>query len=187
VMAHAEVVTEATPADHASMDLLRAAWVEYERDHARYLAVAMIYYALVSLVPLLLLLTAAGLLVRGWPVAADARQQMLLGVETRFGAELAATITRLLNALQDEPIATLTLSVAGLLLAASVLFRHLRRTFRAIWGYEPPLVSGPMRAVVRATILERVIAVVMVLGGGQMLFLGAELCKVVARREGAAR
>ncbi|MFS8607762.1 MAG: hypothetical protein LOD94_07190, partial [Gammaproteobacteria bacterium] len=35
---------------------LRLAWVEYERDRARYFAAAMAYYAFVSLVPLLLLL-----------------------------------------------------------------------------------------------------------------------------------
>jgi uncharacterized BrkB/YihY/UPF0761 family membrane protein len=33
--------------------LLKATGREYERDYARYLAVAMIYYALISLVPLL--------------------------------------------------------------------------------------------------------------------------------------
>ena len=65
---------------HVLATLLRAAWIEYERDHARYLAVAMIYYALVSLVPVLSLLLAA-----------------LLAVEAGFGPDLSATITRLLN------------------------------------------------------------------------------------------
>jgi hypothetical protein len=60
--------------------LLRAAWVEYERDHARYLAVAMVYYAIVSLVPLVLLLLAAlGLLLRFSATAAEARWQTLAG------------------------------------------------------------------------------------------------------------
>jgi membrane protein len=50
------------------------AWIEYERDRARYLAVAMVYYALVSLVPLLLLMLAGlGLLLRFSTIAADAR------------------------------------------------------------------------------------------------------------------
>jgi len=35
----------------ATLALLRAAWQEFERDHARYLATAMVYYALISLVP----------------------------------------------------------------------------------------------------------------------------------------
>src|SRR5262249_7466607 len=36
--------------------LLHDAWVEYQRDRARYLAVAIIYYAAICLVPMLLLL-----------------------------------------------------------------------------------------------------------------------------------
>src|SRR5262245_47935093 len=46
------------------VNLLRLAWVEYERDRAQYLAVAMIYYAMVSLTTLLV---AAG---NAWIVAA---------------------------------------------------------------------------------------------------------------------
>ena len=155
---------------HAVVDLLRAAWVEYERDHARYLAVAMIYYALVSLVPLLLLLLAAlGLLLRFSAAAADVRQQMLDGVTTHFGPELSATITGLLDTLQRESIVAIVVSLTGILLTASVLFKHLRLTFRAIWKHDPPLVSGPMRAIVWATLLEQVVAFVMVLGGGALL------------------
>src|SRR5262245_5324417 len=155
---------------HAVVDLLRAAWVEYERDHARYLAVAMIYYALVSLVPLLLLLLAAlGLLLRFSAAAAEARRQMLDGVTAHFGPELSVMITGLLDALQRESIVASVVSLTGLLLAGSVLFKHLRLTFRAIWKYDPPLVSGPMRAIVWTTILERVVAFLMVVGGGALL------------------
>jgi len=151
------------------MGLLRAAWVEYEHDRARYLAVAMIYYALVSLVPLLLLLLAAlGLLLRFSPIVAEIEQQMLVGIEASFGPDLAATITRLLTNLQQGSIVATVISLGGLLLAGSVLFKHLRLSFRAIWKSDP-LVSGPVRVVVWATILERVIAFVMVLSGGGLL------------------
>jgi len=150
--------------------VLRSAWIEYERDRARYLAVAMVYYALVSLVPLLLLLLAAlGLSLRFLPIAANARQQMLLVIDANFGPELAVAITRLLDALQQESIIATVISLAGILLAASVLFKHLRLSFRAIWKHEPPLVSGPVRVVVLATILERTVAFAMVLGGGGLL------------------
>jgi YihY family inner membrane protein len=154
----------------ALVEVLRAAWVEYERDHARYLAVAMVYYALVSLVPLFLLLLAAlGLLLRFSAVAAEARHEVLRGLEASFGPELPATITRLLDTLQRESIVATVVSLAGLLLAASVLFRHLRLTFRAIWKHEPPLVSGSVRAVVWVTIVEKVVSFVMLLGGGGLL------------------
>jgi membrane protein len=152
------------------------AWIEYERDRARYLAVAMIYYALISLVPLLLLLLAAlGLALRFSPIAANAQDQMLLVIDTNFGPELAVTITRLLDTLQRESIIATVISVAGILLAASVLFKHLRLTFRAIWKHAPPLVSGPVRVVVLASILERMVAFAMVLGGGGLLLVALVL------------
>src|SRR5687767_8154951 len=62
----------------ALRSLLREAWLEYERDYARYFAVAMVYYALVSLVPLLLLVLAVfGWFLRLSPLAADAEQRVL--------------------------------------------------------------------------------------------------------------
>ena len=166
----------ATHAGRRFVDLLRAAGIEYERDRARYLAVAMIYYAIVSLIPLLLLMLATlGLLLRFSSIAAQAQQQMLLGVEASFGAELTATITRLLNTLQRESIVATVLGLGGLVLAGSLLSRHLRLGFRAIWNYEPPLTSGPVRVVVRTALLERVIAFVMVLGGGALLLAALAL------------
>lgn len=85
------------------MGVLRSAWVEYERDHARYFAVAMVYYALLSLVPLLLLLAALGLLLRFSAFAADAQQRVLLAVDARFGDELTAAIGPLLATLEQGP------------------------------------------------------------------------------------
>ena len=161
---------------HLLVALLREAWVEYEVDRARYLAVAMTYYALLSVVPLLsLLLAALGLMLRFTTVAAEARQQMLAAIEGRFGPDLSAAITGLLTTLQQESIIATVVSLVGLLVAASLLFRHLRLTFRAIWKYEPPLIAGSLRLVVRATLVERVIAFSMVLGGGGLLLVAMAL------------
>src|SRR5215831_6451057 len=93
---------------HNLVNLLRAAWFEYESDRAGYFAVAMIYYALVSLIPILLLLMAAlGLLLRFSPIALQAQQDLLIRIEASFGAQLPQTIKLLLNALQrDSLIAT---------------------------------------------------------------------------------
>ena len=162
------------------MNVLRSAWIEYERDRARYLAVAMVYYALISLVPLLLLLVGAlGLSLRFLPIAANARQQMLLVIEGNFGPELAVAVTALLDTLQQESIIATVISLAGILLAASVLFKHLRLSFRALWKHEPPLVSGPVRKVVLATILERTVAFAIVLGGGGLLLAALGLLTAV--------
>ncbi|HEY8521524.1 MAG TPA: YihY/virulence factor BrkB family protein [Gammaproteobacteria bacterium] len=159
--------------------LLRAAWVEYERDRARYLAVAMVYYALVSLVPLLLLLLSAlGLLLRFSVSAAEVEQQVLLAVEASFGAELRGSVERALSSLQEQSIAAMAVSLAGLVLTASVLFRQLRVGFRAIWGLDPPLIAGSLRAAMRATLVERIVAFAMVLGGGVLLVVAIALITV---------
>ncbi len=162
--------------------LLRTAWFEYENDRASYFAVAMIYYALVSMIPILLLLMGTlGLLLRFSPVALEAQQKILVRIEASFGPQLPLTIEQLLNALQRNSIIATVVSIGGTLLAASVLFKHLRLAFRAIWKHKPLLVAGPMSVVVRDTILERVIASVMVLGGGGLLLIALGLLVATQR------
>jgi len=154
------------------VNLLRTAWVEYEHDRARYLAVAMIYYALVSMVPLLLLLLGLlGLLLRFSATAEQVRQQILLGIETSLGTGLRITITGLLNTLKEQSIVATVVSLVGLLFGASVLFAHLRQGFRMVWKYDPPLVSGSARVVMLTTIFEKIVASVLVLGGGGLLIV----------------
>jgi uncharacterized BrkB/YihY/UPF0761 family membrane protein len=96
--------------------LLRKAVSEYQRDYAHYFAVAMIYYALVSLVPLILLLLAAlGLLLRMSDHAIALERQVLGTVEASFGADLRATIEQLLQHLQQGSVLASAVSLIGLL------------------------------------------------------------------------
>jgi membrane protein len=158
------------------VNLLRTAGIEYENDRAGYFAVAMIYYALVSMIPIFLLLMAAlGLLLRFSSIALEVQQHILMRIEASFGPQLPMTIKQLLNAVKRDSIIATVISLGGTLLAASVLFKHLRLAFRAIWKHKPPLVAGSMSLVVRDTILERVIASVMVLGGGGLLLIALGL------------
>ena len=139
--------------------LLRAAWQEYERDHARYFAGAMVYYALISLVPLVLLVLAVlGLLLRYTDFAPRAEQHVLAAVESNAGLEVRKTVEHLLGQLEVESVVAALVSLVGLAWAASGLFKHLRLSFRAIWKYTPPLIAGPVRVAVRATFAEYVIA-----------------------------
>jgi uncharacterized BrkB/YihY/UPF0761 family membrane protein len=64
------------------------------------------------------------------------------------------------------------IGVVGILGGASLLFRHLRMTFRAVWHYEPPSVAGPIRLRVVTMLREWVIAFVITVGGGGLLVLG---------------
>jgi membrane protein len=152
--------------------LLRAAWREYEADYAGYLAAAMIYYALVSLVPLLLLLLAGiGLLLRWSDTAAAAEHQALYAIQANFGSELRTTVEQLLLALQQQSVVASVVSLVGLLLTASLLLHHLRRSFRALWKCPPTVLSGSLPVVISRWLMDKALALVMVLAGGAVLFL----------------
>ena len=152
--------------------LLRDAWREYERDYARYFAGAMVYYALVSLIPILLLILATlGLLLRASAAAATAEQQVLQAVEAGFGPETKVVINDLLERLQAGSIIAMAVSVVGLLITAAAFFKHLRISFRALWKQEAPLASGSVRGAVRETLAEQTKAFIMVLTTGLLLVL----------------
>jgi membrane protein len=152
--------------------LLRAAWHEYERDYARYFAVAMIYYAMASLVPLLLLVMAGlGLLLRLSPSAAAVQQSVLEQIQMTFGTDVGETIERLVHALEQQSVVSLSVSVVGLLATASVLVHHLQMSFRAIWGYPPILASGPLLIQMLRLVTQKVLAFTLVVAGGAVLGL----------------
>jgi membrane protein len=154
----------------AHSSLLRAAASEYVRDYAHYFAGAMVYYALLSLVPLLVLLMAGmGWLLRLSPLAIDVEQQLLDTVEITFGADLRSAVEQVSVYLQrGSTIATL-IGIAGLLMTSSALFAHLRMTFRAIWKQAPPLASGSVLSALRMKLTERAIAFGIMFGGGALL------------------
>jgi hypothetical protein len=75
----------------------------------------------------------------------------------------------------SKPAAATATELVGLLFAASVLLRRLCLSFRAVLRYTPPLISGPVWVVVRKSLLEQVIAEVLVLLGGGLLLVAVVL------------
>ncbi len=168
-------MTEATRSE-GLFHLLRTAWREYERDYARYFAVAMIYYALVSLVPLLLLLMAGfGLLLRFSPAVAATQQMLLDNVELTFGNGIGATVERLAHALEQQSFISLSVSLVGLLFTAAVLVRHLQLSFRAIWHYPSILISGSLIEVMLRMMAQKLLAYTLVVGATSVLLLSLVL------------
>jgi membrane protein len=158
------------PSISAQSRLLRAASGEYVRDYAHYFAGAMVYYALLSLVPLLVLLMAAvGWLLRLSPLAVDLEQQLLRTIEVTFGADLSSAVEQVsLYLRRGSTVATL-IGIVGLLMTSSALFAHLRMTVRALWKQAPPLASGSILTALRMKFTERVIAFGIMFGGGALL------------------
>ncbi|HEX7122188.1 MAG TPA: YihY/virulence factor BrkB family protein [Gemmatimonadaceae bacterium] len=160
--------------------LLREAWREYQRDYARYFASAMVYYLLISLVPLLLLLLAVlGLLLRWSNTVEAARVQALEAIQAGFGADLRMTIEELLRGLEQQSILASAVSLVALAITASKVVRHLRKSFRAIWKVAPPLLSGPPHVVIRQVVAEKVIAFGMVLSGALLVLAAVALGALV--------
>src|SRR5262249_20722101 len=136
----------------------------------------MIYYAAVSLIPLLvLLLSGLGLLVRFWPTAVTAERDLLSAVEGYIGPYGLTAAQALLETLGRESYIAMFVGLVGIVFTSANLFKQLRQAFRAIWRYEPLLMAGSLGTVVRTTILEQVIAFVMVLGGGALLLTAVVL------------
>ena len=170
----------AAPRGRRIVGLLRRVWAEYQHDYAGYLAAAMVYYALVSMVPLILLLLAGlGLLLRFSDVAAAAELDLLRAIEANLGTPLRITIGELLEQLQQGSVIATWISVGALLIAATALFRQLRMSFRAIWKYKPPLVSGNVRLVMRTTVLEQAFSFALVLVVGVLLLVALVVLAIV--------
>src|SRR4029078_13176892 len=114
------------------------------------------------MLPLLLLVLATlGLLLRFSDAASRAEQQVLQTVQNSLGPEMQVAIDGLLDRLREGSIVAIVVSVIGMLITASALFRHLRLTFRALWKHQPPLVSGSVRVSVRETLLAHDMAYIM--------------------------
>ena len=160
--------------------MLRAAWHEYQRDYAKYFALAMVYYALAALVPLLLLVLATlGLLLRVSTAAAAAEERVLQAVQAGLGPELTVTLDKLLALLQEGSLVAMGVSVLALLFTGSMLVHHLRLSFRALWKHEPPLAAKSVRSAVRETLREKARSLLMLLTAGALLILTLGLVSVV--------
>ena len=153
--------------------LLRSTWEAYEHDHARFFAAAMIYYAFVSLEPLLLLLVAAlGLLLGNFAFAAGMEQQVLRFVESSFGSDLTRTIEKGLDSLQRASVLATVVGLVGVMAAASVLFHELRESFQEIWNQPPEAVSWSPVVMAKRSFLDHVIAFA-TMGAAGMLLMAA--------------
>jgi membrane protein len=172
--------TPVVPPRRTIVGLLKRVWSEYQRDYAGYFAAAMVYYALVSLIPLLLLvLSAVGLLPRFFDVGARLKQDVLRTIESSLGTPARVKIGELLDQLQRDSVIATAISLGALVVTASALFGKLRLSFRAIWKHRPPLVSGTVKVVVLSTFLEQAISFALTLVAGALLLVSLVLFAIV--------
>jgi membrane protein len=130
---------EASPSMRRFVTVLRDTMGAFLADDAGLLGAAMVYYALLSLGPLLLVLLAAlGFALSFLPAGIDARQHLLNLANTHLGAQFSTTLEPILDSVGHNSAAATGIGLLVLLYGSMGAFRHLRKSFRRIWRPDQP-------------------------------------------------
>jgi membrane protein len=137
--------------------ILRDTVDAFLRDDVSLLGAAMVYYALLSLGPLLLLLLAGlGFALSFLPAGIDARQHLLNLANTHLGAQFSTTLEPILDSVGHY--------------GSMGAFRHLRKSFRRIWRPDQPD-PLPIRRVLLHEVVDFLAAFGLVLAVGALMLL----------------
>lgn len=140
---------------------------KWNADHMQQFAAALAYFALFSIAPLLIIVTAIAGAVLGQDAA---RAQVIAQLQDWIGAEGATLITGIIDNI-SKPGAGVIATIFGvvtLLLGAAGLFGQVKLTMLIIWEVKPPIAPNTFRAILNS-IREQALAVVMVLATGVVL------------------
>ena len=154
--------------------LFRAAFSEWQEDHASRLAAALAYYAAISLAPLLIIVLG----VAGLAFGSEAASGQLKGqMEDLIGPQSAELVQDIIN-YANMPAAGIVSSAAGmivLLLGASGVFGALQDGLNTVWEVTP----RPGRGI-RGIIRDRFLSLTMVLGVGFLLLISLVVSAALA-------
>jgi membrane protein len=154
--------------------LVKDAFKDWQKDKAARLGAALAYYAIFSIGPLVLIMTAIAGLVFGEEAARGQIASSLDGTLGRSGAEMVQTIVQGAS----KPAAGIIATVVGavtLLLGASGLFGQLQDSLNTIWDVMPRPGAGIM-----AMLKNRGLTFLMVLFAGLLLLASLVANSVLA-------
>ena len=164
-------VTRILHSIRAVFTLLRDTWGAFLKDDVSLLGAAMVYYALLSLGPLLLVLLAAlGFALSFLPAGIDARQHLLNLANTHLGAQFSTTLEPILDSVGHSSAAATGIGLLVLLYGSMGAFRHLRKSFRRIWRPDQPD-PLPIRRVLLHEVVDFLAAFGLVLAAGALMLL----------------
>ena len=144
------------------------------------LGAAMVYYALLSLGPLLLILLAAlGFALSFLPAGIDAREHLLYLADSYLGAQFSTTLEPILDSVGNNSTAATGIGFLVLLYGAMGGFRHLRKSFRRIWRLEQPA-ALPIQRVLLHEVIDSLAAFGLVLAAGALMLLSTVATSLVA-------
>jgi|GEM_PF-1509962 len=133
---------------------------EYTKDQAQLMGAAMVYYAVLSLAPLILFfLSIIGFILRFSPNGS--LEQIFLMIEDQFGLQLRRAIDDLLTTVKTQAITVSGIGLVALLLGGSSAFRFLSYSFRKIWRPTPRRAS--FRVAVRSLLRDHAVGVLLLL------------------------
>lgn len=155
--------------------LLRETVTRWIDDDAPMMGAALAYYALFSIAPMLMVAVAIAGMVFGEEAARGELQHHL---ESYFGTGAAESIQGLLTAVnksQGNGAVAVAIGIGVLLFGASSVFSQLKAALNRIWQVEEPRHSG-----IKGFIINRGLAVLMVIGVG-VLLLGSIVISAVIK------
>lgn len=147
---------------------------EFIDDHPFPLAAALSYYTLLSIAPLLLVVTSlAGMMLGNADIRADLVSQTrdLIGED---GAAILQTVSQNVSSPRENMV-SMSIGFLLVLFGASTVFAQLQFILNRIWGVE----AAPSNAVV-GFLRARLISLTIILGLGFMLLVSLVLSAVLA-------
>lgn len=165
----ANSLPKATLQSFTTWHLVKTTLLEWNADNAAHLSAALAYYTFFSLAPILIIATAMAGAIFGQEAA---RGELVHQIAFYIGydaALLIQTILRNTNATTPNIIATIG-GLLFLLYGATGVFTELKNSLNLIWD-AIPLEGGAWRAL----LINRLFALVMVLGCGFLLLLSLVL------------
>lgn len=159
----------------AMWNILKAIVVGFFENKPFQLAAALSYYTLLSMAPLLLLLTGLAGLAFG---EATAQAQLLRYVDTMVGPQEADVVRALMAQAGNHDAGVISTIVGTLVLVvgATTVFAHLQAALNQIWNVR----TAPARNVVWRLLGSRVLALAIVLGMAFVLLVSMALSVVLA-------
>jgi len=142
------------------LHLIQSTIREYTRDQGQLMGAAMVYYAVLSIAPMILLfLSIIGFVLR---FNTDGTfQNLATFIEGQFGPQLRNAIENLLTTVKAQAITVSGIGLAALILGGSSAFRFLSYSFRRIW--RPTLRPAPLHIAVRALLRDQAVGVILLL------------------------
>lgn len=130
--------------------LWRAA-VQWQRHDGNLLAAGTAYYAVLSLMPLLLILVSIlGVVFQVSPGARGAQAELIAIVAERTSPAIAQWLDATLREVRDRAPVSGPVGFVALLLAAIGVFAQFERVFDTIWDVQAPALRGVLNAVQNA-------------------------------------